>query len=195
MCRLAAMAFNNNDLHFNAMVYETGFALTDAESECGIMLRRYGFLTAVLKVGVQAPSIQDGEGSYVIIPDIIAIDRKTRGWAFEIKDASKSKPHYRVVQNYDGQVWLLQPHKAESYLKFSKAFNIPCVIVIRTSQGWRVGVLAVKKDNTVTFNDQIVIEPAGGRYTNYVILVDRLIRMREFIDRLDSVRNEHGFSK
>lgn len=93
------------------MSYEGGYTLTYSEYKCQEMLRNYGFMTATLKESVQAPSIQDGKGGYVIIPDIIAMDRKGRGWAFEVKEASKSVPEYRTLKDYSGQVWVLEPRK------------------------------------------------------------------------------------
>jgi Holliday junction resolvase len=172
------------------LAYEGGFTLTRSEWHCQEMLRSYGFLTATLKESVQAPSIQDGAGSFVIIPDIIAIDRKVRGWAFEVKDASRSRAEYRELRNYRGSVWVLEQHKANSYLKFSQAFNVPCMLVVKTRYGWRVGFLTKKKNDKIAFNDEIVFK--GPSYINdSLILINNMFRIREFIDNLDTLRGEY----
>jgi len=80
-----------------------------------------------LKEQVRAPSIQ-GESDFIIIPDILAMDNSGRGWCFEVKDERESKrpmKHLTMPHGYTGPVWFLEKHKAESYLRFSQAFNVP----------------------------------------------------------------------
>jgi len=64
-----------------------------AEAEFGGILRQNRSLTASLKAITLAPSMEDGSGLLVILPDIIAIDDKGQGWLFEVnRNADWSLP-------------------------------------------------------------------------------------------------------
>lgn len=138
-----------------------------AEVEFEKILRDWGFKTATLKTSVKAPSIEDGRGNYIIIPDILAVDRKEEGWCFEVKDEATSswKMNDLAMNRYSGPVWLLEERKARSYLDFSKAFDCPCVIAIGDENGWRVGFFTRKSKGKVNYNKRIVainwIDPDG----------------------------------
>ena len=63
------------------------------EAEFGGILRQNRSLTASLKAITLAPSMEDGSGLLVILPDIIAIDDKGQGWRFEVnRNADWSLP-------------------------------------------------------------------------------------------------------
>lgn len=55
-----------------------------AEAEFGGILRQNRSLTASLKAITLAPSMEDGSGLFVILPDILATADKGQGWCFEV---------------------------------------------------------------------------------------------------------------
>lgn len=55
-----------------------------AEAEFERILRQNRSLTASLKAITLAPSMEDGSGLFVILPDILTIDDKGQGWCFEV---------------------------------------------------------------------------------------------------------------
>jgi hypothetical protein len=121
-----------------------------AEAEFEELLRRNKFLTASLKEAMQAPSIEDGSGLYVIFPDILAIDRSGQGWCFEVKDEASSRRKMRrlqMTQGYSGPAWFLRYRHAFGYSTFSAAFDCPCVIAIHTRKGWRAGFFTRKTEH------------------------------------------------
>jgi len=102
-------------------------AVSGAEEIFAGILQAEGFMMTFLKEQVRAPSIQ-GESDFIIIPDILAMDNSGRGWCFEVKDERESKrpmKHLTMPHGYTEPVWFLEKHKAESYLRFSQAFNVP----------------------------------------------------------------------
>src|SRR2546426_12622414 len=103
--------------------------MSEAESEMEHTLQSEGFLTTTMKQNVKAPSLQGArEGDYIIIPDILAVDKQGRGWCFEVKSEMESKhsmEYLEMPMGYTGPVWYLQQYKAKSYLEFSKAFRCP----------------------------------------------------------------------
>ena len=115
-------------------------------------------MTATLKESIKAPSIQGEVGNYIIIPDIMAVDKAGNGWCFEVKDEASSSykmKSLRMTKGYKGPVWFLERRKANSYLKFSQAFQCPCIIAIGGSQRWKLGFLTQKSGSTIEYNRDI----------------------------------------
>lgn len=169
--------------------------LSEAESAFEQILRDRDFKTATMKEYVKAPSIQGRKNDYIILPDILAVDKQGRGWCFEVKDETWSKAPMRyleMTQGYTGPAWFLEPYKAESYLSFSQAFNVPCVIVIRGDSGWRAGFLTkvVSSDGRIDYNrDQIA--PEWDDPDGIPILFDVLFGLEEFFGKLDAMRDDY----
>ncbi len=134
--------------------------LSEAESAFDQILQDRGFLTAGLKESVRAPSLQAEPGRYIIIPDILAVDTKDWGWCFEVKDERESETSMRRLEmpgGYAGPVWFLEPWKAESYLKFSRAFKCPCILVVRGRNRWKLGFFTQNIHGKVGYNRDLVV--------------------------------------
>lgn len=158
-----------------------------AEAEFDSILRGNRFMTASLKGAVQAPSIEDGRGLFVILPDILAIDADGgQGWCFEVKDETTSSYKMRrldMTLGYSGPVWFLEYRKAIGYVWFSSAFNCPCVIAIKGTSGWKAGFFTMKVGGKVDYNRQTVAvgwsDPEG-----IPVLFDELQDLEPFLKSL-----------
>src|SRR3989441_11003822 len=133
-------------------------AVSGAEEVFAGILQAEGFMITNLKEQIRAPSIQ-GEDDFIIIPDILAVDTSGRGWCFEVKDERESKrpmKHLTMPHGYTGPVWLLEKRKAESYLRFSRAFKCPCMIAVRGDMKWRVGFFTQVSHREIFYNKKLV---------------------------------------
>lgn len=164
-----------------------------AEAEFEEILRSHRFMTASLKAAVKAPSIEDGAGFYVILPDILAIDLDGgHGWCFEVKDETSSSYKMRrldMTKGYSGPAWFLRYRKALGYLKFSAAFDCPCVIAIHAEAGWRAGFFTHKADGRVDYNPDIVAsgwkDPEG-----IPVLFGEMQPLRVFFDSIRTLQKQ-----
>ena len=168
--------------------------LSEAESAFDQILRGKGFKTAAMKKQVKAPSLQ-GDSGYIILPDILAVDNQGRGWCFEVKDETWSKAPMRYIEmthGYSGPAWFLEPYKAESYLEFSRAFSIPCVIAIRGDMDWKAGFLTriSRSDGGIDYNrDQIA--PEWDDPDGIPILFSVLLSLDRFFRTLSKLRSTY----
>lgn len=168
--------------------------LSEAESEFERILRGKGFKTATMKEQVKAPSLQGNVG-YIILPDILAVDKQGRGWCFEVKDETWSRApmrHVEMTHGYRGPVWFLEPYKARSYLEFSQAYSVPCVITIRGDMGWKAGFLTrvSQADGRIDYNrDQIA--PEWDDPDGIPILFSVLFSLDRFFKTMSSLRSRY----
>ena len=164
-------------------------AVSGAEEMFAEILRVEGFMVTFLKEQIRAPSIQ-GEDDFIIIPDIPAVDKSGRGWCFEVKDERESKrPMKRLTMphGYTGPVWLLEKRKAESYLRFSRAFKCPCIIAVRGDMRWRIGFFTHISNGEIYYNKDLVAvgwnDPFG-----YPVLFNVMPTATKFFHELDALR-------
>ena len=163
-----------------------------AEAEFERILRENGFRTATLKRVVKAPSIEDGRGNYIIIPDIMAVDGNGEGWCFEVKDEAASSYEMKELSmnRYRGPVWMLEQRKATSYLDFSAAFDCPCIIAIGDKDQWRVGFFTHKRRGRVDYNRRIVAvnwdDPEG-----IPVLFNVMMPLDDFLASIEKLRRFH----
>lgn len=164
-----------------------------AEAQFEEILRSHSFMTASLKRAVQAPSIEDGAGLYVILPDILAIDPDgVKGWCFEVKDEATSSYKMRqleMTKGYSGPAWFLRYRKALGYLNFSKAFDCPCVIAIHTKAGWRAGFFTRRADGQVDYNRDIVV-PGWKDPGGIPVLFGQMQPLRVFFESIRTLQKQ-----
>jgi Holliday junction resolvase len=170
--------------------------MSPAESELEQLLQARGFLTATMKRDVKAPSLQGKQkGSYIVLPDILAVDWLGRGWCFEVKSERESKTRMKFLEmpmGYTGPVWYLQRYKARSYLEFSKAFRCPVVIVIKGDLKWKAGFFT-KVDHTsgeVVFNNALVA-PGWKDARGIPVLFNVMPSVDEFLEKLEETRRKY----
>lgn len=164
-------------------------ALTQAEEGFEEILQLHGFMTANMKQQVKAPSLQ-GESDFIILPDILAADKKGRGWCFEVKDERQSKTPMRTLnmtRGYSGLVWYLDPLKARSYLRFSQVFSVPCVIAIRGRSKWRLDFFTKKHRGKIEYNKDVVAVDWDNR-KGIPVLFNVMLLASRFLENLDNVR-------
>ena len=167
-------------------------ALTQAEENFEEILQIHGFMTANMKQQVKAPSLQ-GESDFIILPDILAVDKKGRGWCFEVKDEQESKTPMRMLtmtHGYSGPAWYLDPLKAKSYLRFSQVFSVPCMIAIRGKRKWRLGFFTRKIRDKIEYNKDIVAS-GWDNPKGIPILFNVMLLAGKFLEELDNVRHAH----
>lgn len=164
-------------------------AVSGAEEVFAGILQAEGFMITFLKEQVKAPSIQ-GEDDFIILPDILAVDKSGKGWCFEVKDERESKrpmKHLTMPHGYVGPIWLLEKRKAESYLRFSRAFKCPCMIAVRGDMKWRVGFFTQISNNEIHYNRDLVAvgwsDPFG-----YPVLFNVMLTTSKFFHEMDDLR-------
>lgn len=153
-------------------------------------------MTASLKTAVKAPSMENGLGYYVILPDILAIDVDNgQGWCFEVKDETRSRSKMRSMTlgkteryggGYSGPVWMLQTRNALGYLNFSNAFECPCVIAIKSTNGWRVGFFTRQFKSRVDYNSETVAQSWSDSRGKIPIMFERLEELEPFLRSIRS---------
>jgi len=170
--------------------------LSPAEAEFERILREHGFKTATMKQYVKAPSLQGVWGDYIILPDIIAVDKSGRGWCFEVKSEKESRQSMQcreMPMGYAGPVWFLEEHKMRSYLDFSKAFFCPCIIIINGDFQWKAGFFTrINLEGDIEYNKDLVV----ARWKDDLgcpVLFNVMDTLDRFFENLENSLEDYGW--
>ena len=167
----------------------------EAANQFEQILKNWGFKTATLNESARAQSIEGKGESPTVLPDILTVDRKERGWCFEVKDEEWSKAAMRELQiskGYSGPVLFLKTEEAKSYLNYSLAFGVPCVIVVREGAHWKVGFLTRVKwtDGSIVYNRELIV-PEWNDQEGVPIMPNALLTLERFLEELDGLRLDY----
>lgn len=142
---------------------------------------------------MQAPSLQGPPHMYIIIPDFLAVDLKGEGWCFEVKDERESRSKMEKLEmprGYSGPVWYLEPWKAESYLRFPRAFRCPCIIAVRGRTKWKMGFFTRSLTGRIEYNTDLIV-PGWKDPRGYPVLFNVMFQLEQFFSELDRLRDKH----